>query len=266
MVTCILSAGQKAHNGNSGTNDFLKSIVRKTRTGGLETSLYTEILNKIIAGQYAPGYRLTEEDLASAHNVSRTPIREVLFFLHKDGLVERNRNRGATVASFGPDDVEQIPEIRGALKCLPIRKAVHRLELAELVEFERRLLAANQRTSESWKQDQSDIDVALRGLFISRAGNSRLAGYLKHISLLIHSLRLIGYGNEEHALQAGEEHLGIVRALMRRDALLAERLLADHIESAKRRLLELIFQGRNRPESLLASQNEHGAVLEGVKS
>jgi len=238
----------------------------KSQTGQFETGVYMEILNKIITGQFPAGYRLTEEELATTHNVSRTPIREVLFLLHKDGLVERNRNRGARVASFGPDDVEQIYEIRGALECLAIRKAVHRLGLGDLVELERRLVIVNQRVSSSWSHDESEIDLALHKLIISSSGNKRLAGYLRHISLLINSFRLIGYRNNEHALQAGEEHLGIVRALLRRDAVLAERLLGDHIESAKRRLLDLIIQGRNRPESSLISQREDSAVVKGIDS
>ncbi len=211
-------------------------------------SLYGSILEKIVTGQYPPGYHLAEKDLALTHHVSRTPVREVLLLLQRDGLIERNRNRGAVVASFGPDDVEQIYEIRSALECLAVRKAGQRLGLDDLLEIERRLLIANQRASDGWKQEQADIDLLLHRLIISHSGNRRLAGYLENVSLLIHSLRLIGYHNEEYAFVAGKEHLAIVQALLRRDAALAERLLAAHIDSSMRHVLESFFSSRNKLE------------------
>ena len=56
-------------------------------------------MEKIISGEFAPGQRLVEEDLARTYKVSRTPIREVLLAFQKDGLVERVSNKGAKVAS-----------------------------------------------------------------------------------------------------------------------------------------------------------------------
>ena len=78
--------------------------------------LYAEILSKIISGEYPPGSRLVEEDLASEHDVSRTPVREVLFALERDGLVRRVKNQGAKVVAFTADDVEEIYEIRSSRK------------------------------------------------------------------------------------------------------------------------------------------------------
>lgn len=204
--------------------------------------LYADILDKIVQGQFPAGYHLVEENLARAYHVSRTPIREVLVLLQKDGLIKRSLNRGAEVVSFGPDDVEQIYEIRSTLECLALRKAAHRIRLGDLIEIERRLLIANQRASETWKQDQSEIDLRLHGLIISHSGNPRLTGYLENVALLTHSLRLIGYRNEEYALSAGEEHLAIVQALLRRDASMAERLLQAHIDSSMHHVLELFFE------------------------
>lgn len=219
-----------------------------TKACRLEINLYADILNKIITGQLPPGSRLTEQGLAHSYHVSRTPIREVLISLQEAGLVERNRNRGAKVAAFGPDDVEQIYEVRSALECLAVRRAVHRLALDDLLEIERRLLVANQCASEDWIQQQIDIDISLHQLITSQSGNRLLAKYLENISSLIHSLRLVGYCNEKYALATGEEHLDIVRALTRRDAPLAECLLAAHINSSMRHILELYFSSHKSPE------------------
>lgn len=216
-----------------------------SNTSRPKPDLYTDILRKILTGEFPPGHRLTEEVLALTYQVSRTPVREALLSLHKEGLIERSRHRGARVVSFGPDDVEQIYEIRAALECLAVRKAAQRMRLGDLHILERRLLIANQRASENWQGEQADIDLELHQMIVSHSGNRRLARYLENVSSLIHSLRLIGYRNDEYAHAAGEEHLAIVRALIRRDASLAERLLAAHINSSMQHVLESSFLSKN---------------------
>lgn len=212
----------------------------------LKSKVYADILGKIMSGHYPSNQRLVEEELAQTYSLSRTPIREILFALEKDGLVERTRNCGAKVVSFTPDDVEQIYEIRCALECLSVRRAVRNLRLNDLLEFERRLEELNQHQGPKWNQKQAEIDFELHRLIVSHSGNRRLVAYLENISLLIHSLRLIGYGDNQHARQAGEEHLAIVRALLRRDVELSERLLASHIHASQRNALGLFSRQRER--------------------
>lgn len=214
---------------------------RDQEKDAVNSQIYSDILGKIVSGDFSPGQRLIEEELAATYAISRTPIREILFALERDGLVERSRNRGARVVAFTPDDVEQIYEIRGALECLAVRTAVRSLPLREVLELERRLASLNEKTTADWNDRQAEVDIELHRLIVEHSGNRRLALYLDNISLLLHSLRLLGYRNSAHARRAGEEHLEIVRALLRRDAQAAERLLADHIEVSKRNALELFF-------------------------
>lgn len=205
----------------------------------VRSHLYAEILGKIISGEYPPESRLVEEDLGSEHDVSRTPIREVLFALERDGLVNRVKNQGAKVVAFTADDVEEIYEIRKALESLAVRSAVPNLKLNDLLGIERELEGLNRRKSPKWNDQQAEIDFRLHRLIVRHSGNRRLISYLENISLLIHSLRLVGYREDRHARRAGEEHLAIVKALKVRDARLAEELLASHIDTSKRNAIEL---------------------------
>jgi DNA-binding GntR family transcriptional regulator len=205
----------------------------------IRSQLYAEILGKIMSGEFPPGSRLVEENLAAAHNVSRTPIREILFALERDGLVGRVKNRGAKVVAFTADDVEEIYEIRKALENLAVRRAVHNLKLNDLLEFERELEELNRHKGPNWNDQQAAVDLRLHRLIVRHSGNRRLISYLENISLLIHSLRLVGYREDRHARRAGEEHLAIVKALKARDTRLAEELLASHIDTSKRNAIEL---------------------------
>jgi GntR family transcriptional regulator, rspAB operon transcriptional repressor len=218
-----------------------------TEEEGVQTKLYREIFTKIINGEFPPGKHLVEEELAKLYEVSRTPVREVLIALQRNGIVGRTRNRGARVAVFTADDVEEIYDIRKALECLAVSNAVRALKLNELLQLEQRLEALNGRRGAKVNAEQAEIDLRLHRLITLSSGNRRLIAYLDDVSPLIHSLRLMAYRNDEGARQSGEEHLAIVKAFLRRDVELARNLLAEHIEIGKREALELFFKTLTKP-------------------
>jgi len=159
----------------------------------LHSFLYRALLEKIISGEIAPGQRLVEEDLARTYGVSRTPIREVLLSLVKDGCVERARNCGARVVAF-------------------------------------------------------KADLKLHHLIVENSGNRRLIAQMRNLSLLLESLQLTSFSNDEQARKTGEQHLSIVRALLQRDVVLARRLLTEHIEYGKRNVLQMFIKFANQQQ------------------
>ena len=215
------------------------------RTGGTQSDHYTQILQRIISGEYPAGYRLVEDELAKVFDVSRTPIREVLVSLEKDGLVKRHPYRGARVADFTPDDVEEIYEIRSALECLALRDAIRNIPLSLLVDFERRLQQTLDQKSEHIAKDEYfGMDLELHRLIISHCRNKRLRAYMENLALLIGSLRIVAYYDDASVRRAGEEHLAIVKAVATRDLEAAESLLADHISLSKYTALKAFSSSR----------------------
>ena len=220
--------------------------------------IYADILEQIVTGKLSPGERLKEEELAEKYDVSRTPIREILIALEKDGLVERTPNRGAKVMRFTPDDLEQVYDVRGALECLAVRRAIAYIPLNDLSKFERRLEALENRQEPTLNQRRAELDLELHRFIASHSRNRRLVADLENISLLLNSLRLISYRNDEHTHRAGQQHLAIIRALQRRDVQLAERLMAEHIETSKRNMLELLFHRHEAGEELTFAVSSAG--------
>ena len=208
-----------------------------------KSEIYADIVARILNGDLLPGQKLVETALAEQYGVSRTRVREVLFTLLSDGLVKRTHNRGTRVVSFSPEDIEDIYEIRKALECLAIRTSTHNAPLDALIEIERRLRALEDTDGADCANRHAELDIALHKMILSYGRNQRLGRYLDNISLLIHSLRLIGYKNADFVRHTAEEHLAIVQAMMRRDPVRAERLLAQHIDHSKRHALDmLLFQ------------------------
>jgi len=208
----------------------------------VQSRLYGAIVEQIISGELAAGERLVEENLAATYNVSRTPVREVLFALEKDGLIERVRNQGARVTAFTPGDVEEVFDIRKALECFSVANAVRTVKLSDWMELERRLAEAlSSKKRATLESEFADIDITLHRMIVRGSGNRRLVSYVEHVSLLLRSLQMAGYRKSAHVQESAQEHLAVLRALVRRDAMAAQDLLAQHIEQGKRHALELFF-------------------------
>jgi DNA-binding GntR family transcriptional regulator len=102
------------------------------KTISKSNAIYETLFNKIIHGDYPINARLREKELAVSHKVSRTPVREALRDLEKDGLIEMLSNRDTRVVGLTVDDVEEIFHIRKVLEILALRFAIHNLSLEGL--------------------------------------------------------------------------------------------------------------------------------------
>src|ERR1700712_1479100 len=71
---------------------------------------------RIMSGEFAPGLRLQQIPLSEALGLSRTPLREALASLAREGLLDYEPNRGYAVRTFGWSDIEQAYAVRARLE------------------------------------------------------------------------------------------------------------------------------------------------------
>ena len=84
---------------------------------------YEELRRAIVSGELLPGERLLEEDLSERLGLGRAAIRMALVRLEHDGLVQRERHRGARVRRVSESEAVEILEARAALEGLAARHA-----------------------------------------------------------------------------------------------------------------------------------------------
>src|SRR5215831_20022856 len=96
---------------------------------------YTALRRSILNGDFAPGQRLVEEELAAMLGVTRQSLRAALLDLTAEGLVERIPNRGARVRVVSTDEAVAITECRMALEALCAVKAAQRITDDEAVSL-----------------------------------------------------------------------------------------------------------------------------------
>ena len=107
----------------------------------LRDEVYRQVLNRIHSGDLPPGTRLRDSTLASEFGVSRTPVREALIRLAREGVLESSMGRGFRVRRLELTELKEVGAILGALESLALRLSPNappeRLE--RLAELDRRL-------------------------------------------------------------------------------------------------------------------------------
>jgi DNA-binding GntR family transcriptional regulator len=193
--------------------------------------VYEEIREAIIDLRLHPGEPLREAAIAEQLGVSKTPIREALTRLEREGLVETTSFKGAVVTGYSPRDLEELYELRALLEGAAVRVAAEdasdetREELAEVVARSRELRDAGELTELAGLLGRFDLIV------YDQVRNQRIRALIEN--LRAHLTRI---GNLTEAIPGRveasvEEHAEIVDAIVRRDADDAERLMRAHIGS-----------------------------------
>ena len=101
--------------------------------------------DEIIHGRLAPSARLTEEEVAKRYGVSRSPVREALRLLERDGLVLKAPRRGIWVAPLSVEDLNEVYSCRIALEAVAAEQAAQSADLALKSELPK-VLAAMRKT------------------------------------------------------------------------------------------------------------------------
>ncbi|GAX90114.1 GntR family transcriptional regulator [Effusibacillus lacus] len=93
----------------------------------LHERVVSRLREAILKGEFEPGERLVQEELAEAMGVSRMPIREALRQLEKEGLVTLEPHKGAIVTPVTSNDIEEIYYLRAVLEAIAVERSLPNL-------------------------------------------------------------------------------------------------------------------------------------------
>ena len=198
------------------------------------SSTATEAIREaILDGRHSPGSRLKEERLAGQLGISRTPIRDALLVLQTEGLVEATPNRGATVRSYAPADLDEMYQLRALLEGHAARLAGERIEPSRL--------AALDDSCERFDALRSAGDVralaAENQLFhetiLEATGSDRLTAMVRKVVEVPLVYRAFVWYSDEQRTITGHFHRQIAAALRARDPERAETLMKTHVHEAR---------------------------------
>ncbi len=211
--------------------------------------IYRQLRDAILSGRLKAGTHLRELVLAAKFRVSRTPVREALRQLERDGQVRLTPRVGAQVMEVSLQDLFEVLEMRRCLEPYAARIAATRVTPAveaELGHFRKTFENITGCDPAPAVIDRHiTADRRLHELILKLAGNRRVA---QAIMTLNHSIQRYRYVGISHRFrQSAQEHLDLLDALLRRDAVAAESAMTRHLiqftEDMQRLLVSRIEPG-----------------------
>lgn len=203
---------------------------------------YEQIWKQLVFANERKEQRLSDVALAEKLGVSRTPVRQALERLVKDGLVRSDPRRGFWVRVFTAQDIHEIYDLRGALEVLALRLAAPRLDPADLREQLDLLYKVRAQLDQHPVSLFLQCDFRLHTLLIRASGNSRLIDYLSSIRSQFSMFQIRDTRYPQRMDSALDDHEQILLALLEGKTDEAADLLAAHIIHSKARVLSDMFE------------------------
>ena len=195
----------------------------------ISEQLRESLEDRIVTGQYPPGMRLDETELANEFSVSRTPVREALIQLSSSGLVEIRPRRGAIVAEVSPDRLYEMFEVMAELEAMSVRLAARRHTETDLLRIEEAQKACERAFAEN------DVDAYYHEnerfhLAIYEASHN---GFLCEEASFMHrrlaAYRRLQLRSRGRMKSSRDEHRGVVDAIAAGDCELAAQRIHAHV-------------------------------------
>ena len=203
---------------------------------------YVSIRNAILDDRFKPGALLSENRLARSLGMSRTPVREALKALEREGLVEIVNGVGIFVRQVTLKEIFDLFEVRAALECAALPTALEKIGDPEIDAIRDRWAAQKERARAGAELDLNGImemDFDLHFFLVDRCGNDYLREVLAGIRMRIKRYQLVSARALNDAGSVIDQHLQILDLMKRREVEPLSRVLKQHIRQAAENVIRL---------------------------
>ncbi|ACS85626.1 GntR family transcriptional regulator [Musicola paradisiaca] len=226
-------------------------IAKKTaRSADSVEKVYEKIKTLAIDYHFRPGERINEVELSTQLGVSRTPVREALNRLAKDGFMNFVPNRGFYSRDLTPEGVRELYEVRMVIEQATFRFACLRATDEEIAATtaiweDVSLRQAQQQVPQDWEKiAEADEHFHMEIARISQ--NARLYEMLDSLNSLSRFFRRIDLETPVRRNNAYDEHVDIIAALRQRDVDTGVKLIEQHISLSAEHAVEVTKEGLAR--------------------
>ena len=198
----------------------------------LAESVYRVLKSDIFEFRLLPGTRFSENEVAARSRVSRTPVREALFRLDREGYVQVHAKSGWSVRPLDFDLLDHLYDLRLVLESAAVQRLCAgdaKPDLAGLAKVW--LVAPRSRLTDGARVAR--LDEEFHSTLVEAAGNPELARVHHSITERIRIVRRLDFTHPERVVYTYLEHGQILRAVLARRSARAVQLLRSHIEGSK---------------------------------
>lgn len=203
------------------------------KSGNLAERIYLQLKQDIFDFRLMPGDRFSENEVAERMGASRTPVREALFRLQREGYVDVLYRSGWQIKPFDFKYFEELYDLRTILECAAIRKLCEQDgELRNLDE-----LVEQWCVPKSARLDHgatvSSMDERFHEKLVEAAGNKEMARVHHDLTERLRIIRRLDFTKPPRIDATYDEHRAVLEAILHRRAEQAQILLRAHIEESR---------------------------------
>ncbi|MTD27461.1 GntR family transcriptional regulator [Erwinia sorbitola] len=224
----------------------------KDRPEALADRVYHRLKNDIFDFRLMPGDRFSESEVAERMDVSRTPVRQALFRLEREGYVDVWFRSGWQVRQFDFAYFEELYDLRTVLECEAVKRLCHLPadQTAALLMPLTCFWIDEPRLEEGMAV--SLHDEAFHIALVTAAGNSEMARIHRELTEKIRIIRRLDFTREDRISATYNEHARILRAILHQHSEEAQRILTSHIAVSRAEVrkitIHMLQQARLAPE------------------
>ncbi|WP_219951602.1 GntR family transcriptional regulator [Dickeya zeae] len=225
------------------------TIKKKSRSADSVEKVYEKVKGLAIDYHFRPGERVNEVELATQLGVSRTPVREALNRLAKDGFMNFVPNRGFYSRDLTPEGVRELYEVRMVIEQSTFRFACLRATDEEIAATTAIWEEVSQHRPAQTEQDWAkiaEIDERFHMEIARISHNGRLYEMLDSLNSLSRFFRRIDLETPVRRNNAYDEHVDIIAALRQRDIEKGVVLIEQHISLSAEHAVEVTKEGLAR--------------------
>jgi GntR family transcriptional regulator, rspAB operon transcriptional repressor len=201
---------------------------------------YRRIKEEILDNHLRPGEPIETDRFVRELGLSRTPVREAVLRLEKEGFIDIRPRMGTFVSHLDLRQIQEMYQVRRTLEGLAAREAAGVAAAARLAALEKELKSYDTGP----RADLEAISAAgeeVHQLILECCQNRVLAGMISSLHDHFRRFRSLSLHIREKVLSSHQEHLAILLALQRGDGEAAENLIHAHFDHAARALLDTLL-------------------------
>ncbi|WP_160723209.1 GntR family transcriptional regulator [Bacillus sp. USDA818B3_A] len=210
----------------------------KLTQNALSNHIAEHITDQIIKGELAPGEKLIEHIYAEEYGTSRAPVREAIYLLSIEGLVERIPRKGAVVKDYTENEIYDLLEIRNMLEMMAIerigRNGVDQVELQKMADI---LKEMNDETS---VHQYTQLNHSFHMVLVEMSKSETIKTMYSRLGWPLLRIQSLSFANDGNIEKSIKEHQMLIEFLREENIKEAANLLKRHnedvISSMKKKL------------------------------
>lgn len=204
-----------------------KSSANFPEAKSLVTLVLDNLRARIITGEFKPGTKINESDIASKLGISRSPVREAFRFLEREGLIFTLPRKGSYITDISLQDLKELFGIRILLECYAIDGIQKRVK-----ESPKETLALIEEAGNDLFKvpDEFTVISGFHFNLVELSGNYRLIELYRTLGISLRRYQLIYIATEGQREVSLKDHKAIIDILKEGDYVYAKKFLKRHIK------------------------------------